>query len=389
MKVTIIAVGSRGDVQPLAALGVGLKQRGHQVRLAAGDEFADLVSGASLDFVPLGIQMHRTIAQYKDFYQLVAAIRKNVIAAAGSGQDAYISDFMGIAACTYARGLSVPYFYAGLIPGLPTRAFAHPLFKPRSWGGWYNLRTYRMADTMALRNCPDASCLLREPRPTYLYGFSEHVVPRPPEWEDYAHITGYWFLDRAAGYQPPAALEAFLQKGPPPIVAGFGSAETGQGRRTADLVMAALAQTGQRGVFLTGWGNMLINDPPSNVYVTDAVPYDWLFPRAAAVIHHGGAGTIASALRAGVPSVVVPFGLDQVFWGRRIQELGAGPQPIARKSLTVEKLASAIRLAVEDPNYRARAAALGEKIRAEDGVSRAVEIIEAGVAEYKPAALGA
>ncbi|MHB9031935.1 MAG: glycosyltransferase [Anaerolineae bacterium] len=382
MKITIMAVGSRGDVQPVTALGAGLQQRGHQVRLVAGDEFERLVHAAGLDFVPLGVQMHHLVAQYKDFYQLMAAVRGNVMKTLGTNQDAYISTFMGVSACTVARALSVPYFYAALIPGLPTRAFAHPIFPPRPLlGGWYNLLTYRMADNLALRSFPDTSCLLREPRPMYLCGFSEQVVPRPPEWGEFAHITGYWFLDRP-DYEPSPALRDFIESGPPPVVVGFGSAEGGSGRRTLDLVMEALQHTNQRGVFLTGWGSMLINDPPSNVFVTDAVPYDWLYPRAAAVVHHGGAGTMASALRAGVPSVVIPFGLDQTFWAGRVYQLGASAQPIARKNLTVERLSAAIRQAVENPHYRNAAEAIGIQIRTENGAARAADLIEKTVAEW-------
>jgi len=378
MKLSIIAVGTRGDVRPLVALGKELRHRGHQVRLTAGDEYASLVQAAGLEFVPLGVEMHRLIPRYRDFYALTNELRGRILEAAGRGQDAYIASLVGVPICSLAREQGVPFYYASLIPTLPTRAFAHPLLPPLPLGGAYNLLTYRMADRVARRACPDTAWVLDEPRPPYLCAFSEQVVPRPPEWGDFAHITGYWFLSQPADYQPPAELEEFIHQGPPPLAAGFGSAETGQGRRTADLVMAALAQTGQRGILLTGWGSPLINAPPPNVYVIEAVPYDWLFPRVAAVIHHGGAGTIAQALRAGVPSVVVPFGLDQDFWGRRIQALGAGPQPIARKNLTPEKLAATIRQVLDNPDYRTNAAALGERLRTEDGTARAADIIERG-----------
>jgi sterol 3beta-glucosyltransferase len=103
------------------------------------------------------------------------------------------------------------------------------------------------------------------------------------------------------------------------------------------------------------------------------IPHDWLFPQIAAVVHHGGSGTTAAGLRAGVPSVVIPFFGDQPFWGRCVAELGVGPSPISLKRLTVERLAGAIRAAIGDERMQARAAALSRQIRAEDGVTRAVE----------------
>jgi len=110
--------------------------------------------------------------------------------------------------------------------------------------------------------------------------------------------------------------------------------------------------------------------------MVESVPYDWLFPRVAAVVHHGGAGTTSAGLRAGVPSIVVPFFGDQPFWGQRIADLGVGPAPIPRRTLTAARLAQAIRRAVTDEAMQQRAADLGARIRAEDGVARAVAVIQ-------------
>jgi UDP:flavonoid glycosyltransferase YjiC (YdhE family) len=147
-------------------------------------------------------------------------------------------------------------------------------------------------------------------------------------------------------------------------------------QETATLVLEALARAGQRAVVLAGWGGMRASELPNSVLMVDSVPFSWLFQRVAAVVHHGGAGTTAEGFRAGVPSVVVPFFGDQPFWGQRVAELGAGPSPIPRRQVTAERLAQAIREAVTDQAMQQRAANLGARIRAEDGVTRAVAVIQ-------------
>jgi sterol 3beta-glucosyltransferase len=150
--------------------------------------------------------------------------------------------------------------------------------------------------------------------------------------------------------------------------------------RTTRTVLAALERAGQRGVLASGWGGLAATDLPPSVYLLDEAPHDWLFPQMAAVVHHGGAGTTAAGLRAGVPTVICPFFGDQPFWGRRVVRLGVGPQPIPQRRPTTDALSAAIRTVVSDPMMRERAAVLGSAIRAEDGVGNAVTHIEAYIA---------
>jgi UDP:flavonoid glycosyltransferase YjiC (YdhE family) len=209
-----------------------------------------------------------------------------------------------------------------------------------------------------------------------LYGFSPSVIPVPSDWDDNIHVTGYWFVDEADDWTPPPALVDFLESGAPPVYIGFGSLSNRNPEETADLVIRALKLTNQRAILLSGWGGLHKTDLPESIFMINSIPHSWLFPRVAAVVHHGGASTTAAGLRAGVPSVIVPFYGDQPFWGRRIAELGVGQNPIPRAKLTSERLASAIQQAVTDKGMHERAAILGEKIRAEDGIARAAEVIQ-------------
>jgi UDP:flavonoid glycosyltransferase YjiC (YdhE family) len=208
-----------------------------------------------------------------------------------------------------------------------------------------------------------------------LNGFSQHVVQRPADWSGHIHVTGYWFPEDDH-WQPPSDLQAFIEAGSPPIFVGFGSMPIKNPQRTTDIILEALKQSGQRGILHMGWGGLGNQELPDYVFKMDYAPYGWLFPRMAMVIHHGGSGTTAFGLRSGVPSCVVPFVFDQYYWGDRIARLGVGPEPIRHTQLTVERLRAAIDLGVNDSRMRQRAGELGQKIRAENGIDSASQVIE-------------
>jgi sterol 3beta-glucosyltransferase len=145
---------------------------------------------------------------------------------------------------------------------------------------------------------------------------------------------------------------------------------------TAAIVADAIVSAGCRAVIGAGWAGLRPLRLTADIYVADELPHDWLFPQIAAVVHHCGAGTTASALRAGVPSVPVPFMADQFFWARRLRQLGVATAGVAHRKLTVRALATALRRSLDDSEMRARAQNIGGRIRAECGLSRAVASIE-------------
>ena len=216
-----------------------------------------------------------------------------------------------------------------------------------------------------------------------LYGYSPHIVPSPDDWPETTKASGYWFLDPPTEWQPPPDLLRFLDRGNPPVYVGFGSAAGLHPEKLANVVIAALVKAGQRGVIATGWGGLAPPNLPGDIFQLEAAPHAWLFPRMAAVVHHGGAGTTTAGLRAGNPSIICPFLGDQPFWGTRVHSLGAGPTPIPQNKFTVANLSRAIRLAVTDTHMRRHAARLGENIRAENGLGVAVDFISSclGLAE--------
>lgn len=187
-------------------------------------------------------------------------------------------------------------------------------------------------------------------------------------------MSGYWWPATRAGWQLSNELLDFLRSGDQPVFVGFGSMQLPDPEQLSELVARAVRQAGVRAVVQAGWAGLAPSG--GDVLVVDDVPHEWLFPRVAAVVHHGGAGTTAAGLRAGVPSVTVPVLLDQPFWAARLHRLGVGPAPLPHRELTAESLAAAIRRCLDEPNYRGRAAALAERIRAEDGAADVLALLD-------------
>jgi sterol 3beta-glucosyltransferase len=208
-----------------------------------------------------------------------------------------------------------------------------------------------------------------------LVACSDYVFKQPHDLANKAHNTGYWFLDED-NWSPSDKLQEFLQAGTPPIYVGFGSlGHRDQATQTTEIVLDALERSGQRGLLATGWSGMTkVNGISDNIFMVESIPHSWLFPKMSAVVHHGGAGTTAAAFRAGVPQVIIPHANDQFAWGKRVEELGVGAKAIPRKKLTAAKLSAAIS-AVLNPEVKAKAIALGDKIQLEHGTEVATRLI--------------
>lgn len=400
MKISILTFGTRGDVQPYVALGVGLKKAGHEVTVATVNEFEELVTAYGLLHAPLRGDFLKAAQSpegrgnpFKLIGQYIEMARETLADEWHHAQQAEVLVYNPSAMGGYAiaEKLGIPAFAAFPFPLYsPTRAFPSPFFPFRNLGPlnhWSHrffakigpalyrrpIREFREG-TLGLPPAKNEDFLHGKPV-TKLYAYSETVLPRPADWDASVVVTGYWFLDAPATWEPPPALVDFLAAGTPPVYVGFGSMFMNGGAQKTKIVLEALRQAGQRAVLATGWGGLTADNAPENVFVLDAVPHDWLFPRVAAVVHHGGAGTTGAAFRAGKPMVICPFVADQPFWGRRAAALGVGPDPIPQGKLSPERLAEAIRRVVSDADMRQRAAALGGTIRAEDGVGRAVAVI--------------
>lgn len=412
MRCTIFALGTRGDVEPLIALGTGLRAAGVRVRVAAQRDFAATVERHGLDYAPVSghsssffrgpagnalrerMQSDAEFQRFFDNYLAVGFTRiLNDFWEASRDADVVLA-WMN-AGAPIAERLGVPVFVCGIcpVPHQPTGAFANPyLGAPPERPGWLaNRRSWRVNEdaarvgettmnrwrtrTLGLPAIGWREDWARMRRLPHLLGYSPVLLPRPRDWKPWVHVTGFWFLRDPEPYRPPDDLQAFLDAGPPPIGVGFSSLV---GRNPADatqVVINSVTQAGQRAVLLTGLGGLRGVTCPPHVFPMAAVPHAWLFPRLRAMVHHGGAGTTGMALQSGLPQMGVPFGYDQMLWAGQVHQLGLGPAPIPAESMTVERLVPALRALAADTRMRERAAEVSAAIRAEDGIGSAVSII--------------
>lgn len=401
-KVVIFAAGSRGDVQPCVALGRGLAERGNAVRLivAAGhDPLAAGLDTAVLSVDPArlmetdqvrewlsgGRNPVRFVTGFKRLIRPMAEMLLDEILSACKDADLLVFPTLGFVGHHLAERLGVDEALIHFQPSQPTSAFPHPLVS-RAFGAnrlsyhlveqlaWQLARpifnTWRR-DTLALPRLPLGGPIRTVRDVPVLACFSEAVVPRPPDWPERVHVTGYWFLDEPS-WTPDPRLVEFLASGPPPVYVGFGSMTPPDAEELFRTVRAALRAAGVRGILTLGEEREADDD----VLVVRDVPHSWLFPRMRAAVHHGGAGTTAAALRAGIPAVVCPFFGDQPYWGGRVAAIGAGPDPLPIKRLDPESLTERITRTVRDEAMRHRAAEIGRRIAAEDGVGRACAVLE-------------
>ncbi|GAA2209759.1 glycosyltransferase [Nonomuraea monospora] len=408
----MLGLGSRGDVQPCAALAHGLAARGHTVTLVAPARYASLARrpdrhampeerGPGVTFAPLSVDPAQIVASeegrrwlrsgplgfvrgFRTVVEPLATTLVKEVDAACAPADLVLAPALGAFGRHLHDRYGTPYQILHFQPSEPTREFPNPLIPLTTLGPLANRASYALVERLGwlllgrmvnrlrssvwglrpLRGSPFAAD--RRARVPVLCGVSPLVVPRPADWPEHVHLTGYWRLPMKEGGS--GDVEEFLAAGPKPVFVGFGSMVPDEPERVAAEVIGALRRARMRGVVQ---GLPVAED--DDVRVVGEVAHEWLFPRTAAVVHHGGAGTTGTALAAGVPNVVCPFFSDQPFWARRVAALGAGPRPLPVTGLTRDALAARL---IDAGECRENAARLGRLLHVEHGVKNAVDLID-------------
>jgi sterol 3beta-glucosyltransferase len=408
MRVTFVAIGTRGDVQPIVALARAMSQRDHEVTVVAGSNFGRWIESHGLGFVPTvdmdrlmsgdeGVgwarRSHDPLAQLRSMKSILDSSLPSMISPlieAAEGADLLVSGTMSepfVQAIATAFGTR--HVHAGLQPTRISRdpaANLSPLVTSRisrlnAVGGrvgqvllWRVARDslQRLRTRLRLPGMSMREHLRVVSRTPAIFGYSPLVAARPADWSRHCVVTGYWFLEDQEQWSPPKDLEDFLASGAAPVYIGFGSMPDVDPGHTTSIISDAVRAVGMRAIVASP-----ANGPAGDIFPVHDIPHSWLFPRVSAVVHHGGAGTTAAGLRAGRPTLAIPHMADQFFWARRCHEIGVGVRPVPRHELTTAGLVEGLKALLSDPSTSKAAAALGSRIALEDGLDAAVTFLEA------------
>ena len=402
MKIAIVCNDTRGGVQPYLALGIGLKRAGHNVLVVAPSEFTPMFAQNGIPITPLsggdevarlrtvGIEEKGTLATLRFMREhLPRRIADWTLETldACNGVDVITGGIGGmVTGLSVADRLGVPFIPTHLQPvGVRTNAYPGVLtpWFPNWLGSAATKFSHTLSDQAAwmpfrsamMKARKSALGLSGQSRATngqpVLYGFSRYVLSAPSDCDKGQIVTGYWNMP-TQNWQPPAELDDFMAQGNTIVSFGFGSMAGQKPEELTEIVKTAIHRLGIRGIMITGSGMVANTQSSDQLYCINSIPHDWLFPRVHAVVHHGGAGTTGAALQAGVPSVIVPFAVDQPFWAGRVEALGVGGKSISRRRLNVDNLVASLQQALGDIKIQQAAQRLGEKIRTENGVANAV-----------------
>ena len=401
MRILLVSHGTRGDVQPIVALGVALKARGHLVQLVAPANFVTWVRGCGLDMQSDGVDVEallrssgtglQSLSWQMRYLSQTTPLLFEPVARASEGCEVIVCAGIQFAAASVAQWRNVPYAHVVFCPcATPNSATPPPNVHTQTLPRWINRLLWQaggpLAD-LALRgpiNRGRATLgleALDNPISQILNGRTilaadPDLGPPPDDAPKGAMTTDAWVLEEPGALD--ARVEAFLQQGPAPIYIGFGSMIA---PRACELVVQAVAAAraiGRRAVIAGGWAALQAHIQEADDVITlDNVPHSLIFPRVAAAVHHGGAGTTTAAARAGVPQILLPHILDQYYWAHRVEVLGLGPPALPIERVTVERLRDRMSRCVNDPFIQERVDRLAPLVTARNGVTAAVEKIEA------------
>jgi sterol 3beta-glucosyltransferase len=398
MRILLVTAGSRGDVEPFAALARRAAASGHEVRLAAPDR-----SGVDLDGIDvrslevdysamIESQGVSPLAAMRNLREVVRPVMRGVIVNAAHAArefrpDVIVSHPKVLSAPLIADALGIPHVLVEMVPAMtPTREFPAAGTVTRSLGP-LNRLTYRAASAagaMFRAEVDEAASVMGAARPrresapaATLLPISPAILERPADWPGSVTLTGPWRspVTDATAPTPDPAVDAFLRGGPF-AYAGFGSMAAGDPAARGRALVTAARARGIRLLVATGLGGIVVPDDVrgDDVLVTRAADHAVVLPRAVAAIHHGGIGTVQAAMAAGTVSVIVPFIADQPFWGAHLHRRGLGPAAIPHRRIDADRVAEAL---AEAPRYEAAVASVAERMSHEDGTGEALRVLEA------------
>jgi vancomycin aglycone glucosyltransferase len=401
MRILLASHGTRGDVQPIVALGMALRARGHIVQFVVPANFVTWVRGYGFDAESDGIDVEallrssgaglQTLSWQMRYLSHNTPLLFEPVARASEGCELIVGAGLQFAAASVAQWCNVPYAHAVFCPcAIPNSAVPPPNVHTQTLPRWINRLLWRVgvpiADlalrgpinrgraTLGLEALSSPTSQLLKGR-TILAADSD-LGPLPDDAPKGAVSTDAWVLDEPGTLDPRVA--AFLQQGPAPIYIGFGSMIAPRSPKLVEQAVAAVRAAGGRALIAGGWAALERHtEEADDVLIVDNLPHSLIFPQVAVAVHHGGAGTTTAAARAGVAQVLLPHILDQYYWAHRVEVLGLGPPALPVERVTADLLADRISRAVNDPLIRERVNKLAPIVAARNGVTAAAEYLEA------------
>lgn len=386
MRAVLTNAGSMGDVQPLLALALELKRNNHEPLLALAPYFGPYVKRLGLEFVPVGPDLNYPELQRRDttmmmqgvspldlmleslplLSSMLSQVFEELRDACGKA-DILISGHLQMTSRMVHELTHIPFVSVQMnhFGGMQPQAFRQALLSILNpFRARYGLPP--IGDPIHKdANSPQLA----------LYAISKYFRSPDADWPEHYHVTGFYFLDEKQ-QEPDRRLTEFLEAGEPPVAITFSSVAHEDPQALTALLLEAIESAGCRAIIQRGWSGLAKGEMPSHVCAVDFVQHTWLFPRAACVVHHGGAGTTASAIRAGTPAVIVPYVGDQPLWGQLARQLGCASSVIPHSELTPAGLAGAISETLNNKKYYEATRAMSANLQAEQGLNKARQLIE-------------
>lgn len=410
MRIVLSTWGTTGDVHPFLALAERLLQAGHEVRVCTSEIYRERFAEIGVDFYGVGIpfdpdhfnQTMDQIVQVKNPLKSAILVAKEGILVGAEewyrdclkgmkGYDLAICHSADIPGQEAAIRHCLPWITVSYCPGFIKTAHEAPAPAP-NLGALPNRLLWKLVEWLMRKQVDPLfndfiAAIGGQKRELIglkgmyspelnLIAASPSISKPPPDLPKQHKFTGVWSLEEPADKVSPA-LQAFLDQGSRPLIISFGSMGGTKAIETTQILVEAVERSSQRAVIQAGWGNLGCDCTSKDVLFVGYVPHSFLFRQGCCVIHHGGAGTTASACQAGVPSIVIPHLADQSYWGNRLYKLGVAPKPLHRQNMTAKRLENRIDEVISSKSMAERARALGQKINTEAGLTCAVKFIEA------------
>ena len=412
MIITAVAVGTRGDVEPLAELGEEMLRRGHEFRILTSEAFRSFIENKGVTFIKLDTDadhvMKYLVTDYKtslDFARGMFRLKKEnpgfmeQTIEAIKGSDLVMYGTCAAFARHAAEYLGIPAARLFFSPMDPTRQYS--LYSDdynsdrvlKSYNGLPQgmslmtiaaLGKWRKSVGLPKWKISSRYTEMNGRKVLTFYPTSPVLMPPDPSWGEHIHVTGYWYHPEEAvnGYVEPKKLTEFLSTGEKPIFVAFGKAESPELAKLQLLTLDALKRSGIRAIVQAFQVTEKDRRNTEKLFFIDSVPYPYIFGKVRAVVHHGGNTTNGLGLRAGLPTLVIALALDQYFYGRMDHRTGCGPEPlyIRKRLCSAEEIETAIRDLVSG-KYDSKAREISQKIMQENGVTTSAEVIEKYVSE--------